>query len=133
MCRVLVIDDTDSVRNVLRLLLEGGGHAVRLAGGGAEGLRLFLEGPADVVFCDLYMPAPDGFRTIRELRRASAGVWIVAVTAAGLSGGDPRPAALEAGADRALLKPFAVSDLLALAAGRPLPPAALFSRPAPAR
>jgi CheY-like chemotaxis protein len=69
MARILVIDDQDSVREVLHLLLEAVGHQVLLAGGGEEVLRTFRREQADLVLCDVFMPGQDGLDVFRELRR----------------------------------------------------------------
>lgn len=83
MARILVIDDDDDVREVIRLMLESGGHEVTDAADGYEGVRRFHENGADIVVTDIVMAGMDGFETIMELRLISPEVKIIAI-----SGGD---------------------------------------------
>jgi CheY-like chemotaxis protein len=113
MHRVLLIEDRDYVREVLRRLLEAEGHRVLLAASGEEGVRLCRLRHAEVVVCDIYLPDRSGLGVIRELRREFPGTRLVA-----MSGGDPRgdsdviAAARGQGADAALQKPFTADALL---------------------
>ena len=113
MARILLIEDHDYLRPLLRMSLETGGHEAAEARDGDEGLRLYLERPADVVVCDLFMPVKDGLETIRELR-VVGDVKIIAIS------GDGPPAssamlrvALGLGAVKALSKPVNGETLLA--------------------
>jgi CheY-like chemotaxis protein len=112
MARILLIDDNDSLRRLLRLQLEAAGHQVREAGNGDDGLRLYQEGPADLVVCDLFMPGKEGLETIRELRRQ----WearIIAISGEGPVGSsDLLRVAEKLGAARALSKPFGGETLI---------------------
>ena len=65
MARILVIDDVDHMRRLLRITLEEAGHQVGEAREGREAMRLLREHPADLVFCDLFMNGQDGLETIR--------------------------------------------------------------------
>jgi CheY-like chemotaxis protein len=113
---VLVIDDDPLARLILRSALESAGHQVSEAAGGAEALRLFRVAPAELVFCDMYMPDGDGLETIPALRREWPRVRIVAV-----SGGsrtisfDALPVAASLGAVLTLRKPLGREDVLAAA------------------
>ena len=113
MAQVLVIDDQADIRDVLKTILEEGGHTVRLAAEGAEALRLHDQSPADVVITDLHMPGMNGLETVRALRERSTAVKIIA-----MSGGDTYMADknLESsvinGADLTLTKPFRMQSLL---------------------
>jgi DNA-binding response OmpR family regulator len=112
MARILVIEDDLQVRGVFREALEGAGHTVTEAENGAAGTRLFRERGADLVITNILMPEKDGFETIRDLRRDSVALPIIAVSA-----GSPRlkmdilKSAALLGASRTLAKPF---DLQAL-------------------
>jgi CheY-like chemotaxis protein len=70
MASVLIVDDQDLVRQMLRLAPESQGIEVRVAGDGDEALRLYREAPADVVVTDIVMPNKEGIETIFELRRS---------------------------------------------------------------
>jgi len=65
--RVLVIDDDEAFRYVLRQTLQGPGVTITEAAGGAEGLRLARSLVPDLIFLDLRMAAPDGFEVLRRL------------------------------------------------------------------
>ena len=112
MARILIIDDNAILRALLQMQLEAVGHEVREAAGGAEGLRLYREEGADLVLCDLVLPAGDGLDTIRALCQPG-GPHVLAMT------GDPDLAS--AGLMRAaeglgilgsLRKPFDEPELL---------------------
>jgi CheY-like chemotaxis protein len=81
--RILVIDDDDGVRDVIKLMLESGGYQVEAAASGYEGVELFRKGGADLVITDILMEGMDGVETIMELRLITPGVKIIAI-----SGGD---------------------------------------------
>jgi CheY-like chemotaxis protein len=122
MTTVLVIDDDDNLRSVLRLILENLGCAVLEARNGKEGLILFRSAGADVVITDLIMPEKEGLETIRELRKGYPGLKIIAI-----SGGEQQHArdnlkmAKFLGANAVLAKPFSADDLAKLI-GSLLPP-----------
>ncbi len=84
MASILVIDDDNHVRPILRLALEEAGHRVREARDGTEGLDLNRQEPADLILCDIFMPGKDGLATLRELRRDFPTVPVVV-----MSGGSP--------------------------------------------
>src|SRR5256886_3615643 len=113
MARILVIDDDVQVRGAVRRILERAGHTVEDVGNGDAGLRATRERPADLIITDIFMPERDGIETIRQLRRESPQVKIIAI-----SGGDRtqtldlRRDAELLGASRALRKPFELSDLV---------------------
>lgn len=67
--RVLVIDDSHTVRRSAEILLAQGGCEVLLAADGFEGLALVASERPDIVFCDLQMPRLDGWRTCAIVRR----------------------------------------------------------------
>jgi len=66
--QILVIDDDEQVRNLVRKALELSGATVRLAAGGREGLELARREPPALVLLDLGMPDLDGWQVLRELR-----------------------------------------------------------------
>ena len=70
--KLLVIDDCPDFSESLRHLLRGLPVQVRIAGTGAQGLRLAADWLPDVVLCDLRMPAPDGLAVARALRAVPA-------------------------------------------------------------
>jgi DNA-binding response OmpR family regulator len=112
MARVLVLDDEELMREALRIALERDGHEVCEAGDGAAGLSLFNERPIDLVITDLIMPNMDGVEMIRDLRRASPKVKIIALSGrGGISIKANLDRALMVGANCALMKPCDFDEL----------------------
>ena len=114
MARVLIIDDDDQVRGVLRRTLERAGHSVVDAADGDAGVRIHREQPADLVITDIFMPGQDGLETIVQLRHEFAEVNIIAVSGGDHTGQmDLRREASLLGASRTLRKPFSPAEFLA--------------------
>ena len=107
--RVLLVEDTESVRRAVALGLQTSGFDVTAVADGAEALAVFAAvGPA-VVVTDLSMPGMDGFELIRTLRVRQVGVPVRVVSARDSS--QDRAAALAAGGDGYLVKPFGLAEL----------------------
>ncbi|HKN96938.1 MAG TPA: response regulator transcription factor [Pseudonocardiaceae bacterium] len=109
MRRVLVVDDDDNVRDVVRRYLEHAGYQVAAAETGEDALRLAGEAPPDLVVLDLMLPGIDGFEVCRRLRQRGA-VPVVMLTARGEE--DDRIAGLQLGADDYVAKPFSPRELV---------------------
>ena len=102
---VLVVDDYPENAEMLAELVASYGHRVRIAGDGAEALALLAAEPASLVFLDVGLPDMDGYEVAAAIRaRLGAGCQIVALT--GFDGQEERAAALRAGCDAFLVKPF---------------------------
>ncbi len=113
MPRILIIDDEQSVRHVVRTILEQAGHTVLEAPDGRRGMALWRKESADVVVTDIFMSDKDGFEVILEIKNAATKPKIIAISGGGQSGlSDLIPTALLLGADRMLLKPFDRQTLL---------------------
>ncbi|MEU4666690.1 response regulator transcription factor [Amycolatopsis sp. NPDC023774] len=106
--RVLVVDDDETVRDVVRRYLEVAGFTVDVAGDGAAGLALFAERDPDLVVLDVMMPGINGLEVCRRLRQVSH-VPIVMLTALGEE--ENRIAGLQLGADDYVTKPFSPKEL----------------------
>ncbi|HEY2060477.1 response regulator transcription factor [Amycolatopsis sp. NBC_01480] len=127
--RVLVVDDDETVRDVVRRYLEVAGFTVDVAGDGAAGLALFARREPDLVVLDVMMPGINGLEVCRRLRQVSQ-VPIVMLTALGEE--ENRIAGLQLGADDYVTKPFSPKELALRVASvlrrarmpRPTPPAA---------
>ena len=110
---ILVIDDDETIRELLRAILEREGYRVLEAPDGGEGLKQFTETPTDLVITDLIMPGKEGIETIRDLRRKFPDVKIIAVSGGGRIGPDSYlKMAKGVGALRTLSKPFDRTVLL---------------------
>lgn len=112
MARVLVVDDHESVRQMLRQALETAGMVVCEAADGEKALDLFRRAPVDVVITDIVMPNKEGIETIFELRRLSSRLKIIAMS--GRDTSEFLGMALKLGADHALHKPIEIRALVNL-------------------
>jgi CheY-like chemotaxis protein len=104
---ILVIDDDEPIRVLLRAMLEREGYRVLDASDGNEGIKQYTETPTDLVITDLIMPEKEGIETIRDLRRKFPDVKIIAISGGGRIGPDTYlKMAKVVGAFRALTKPI---------------------------
>ncbi len=110
MAKVLVVDDSEFMRRVLRNILEAGGHSVIEAGNAAEAVDRFKKEGADIVTMDIVMPSTDGIEAIQRLKEIDQRVRIVMISALGHQKTVLR--ALEAGALDFIIKPFTEDDVL---------------------
>ena len=108
--RILLIDDDERIRTVLRLALEDEGYVIDEAGSGEEGITVFNQHAADIALIDVMLPGMSGFDTCRMLRRVS-DVPVIMVTAR--SDTHDVVAGLEAGADDYVAKPVVAKELAA--------------------
>lgn len=83
MPRILVVDDDEQIRAMLRMTLEREGHAVAEAGDGNKAMYSYAADPADLVIMDIVMPEKEGIETIMELRRQYGDVKIIAISGGG--------------------------------------------------
>ena len=110
--RILVIDDDDQMRVLLRQVMEWAGFEVTEAEDGREGMHKQRRQPADLVITDLIMPEQEGMETIRLLKKEFPQTRIIAISGGGRIGPEAYlPAAQELGADRVFSKPFDVREL----------------------
>ena len=105
---VLVVEDEQKIRDLLRRYLERDGHRVLTTGSGAEAITMSADAQPDVVVLDLGLPDVPGEEVAREIR-AMADVPIVILTAR--SDEQDRIAGLELGADDYVTKPFSPREL----------------------
>lgn len=108
--KVLVIEDEPPIRKFLRISLDSHGYQVTETGTAATGLGHAIAEPPDAVILDLGLPDQDGLEVISRLREWSR-VPIIVLSARGREA--DKVAALDAGADDYLTKPFGVGELLA--------------------
>ena len=108
--RVLVVDDEPAMLRALRINLRVRKYDVTTASTGREALAEARRRPPDAVILDLGLPDVDGIEVIRELRGWSRAPVIVL---SGRTGPGDKIAALDAGADDYVTKPFSMEELLA--------------------
>ncbi len=114
MARILVIDDDDSIRHLLREILEMNGHEVWDAADGRAGVSLYRRSPVDLIITDILMPEKDGVELIMELKEYFPEVRIVAMSGGGrgLDAAFNLRMAQDFGALRVLVKPFSSMDVV---------------------
>ncbi|WP_294498348.1 response regulator transcription factor [uncultured Gemmiger sp.] len=106
---ILVIEDEESIRNVIRAFLEDAGYTVLTAADGAEGIDRFRRFSPDLVLLDVLLPKVDGFTVCKTLRRESR-VPILLLTALGDE--DSQMQGFDALADDYITKPFSMPVVL---------------------
>jgi two-component system, OmpR family, KDP operon response regulator KdpE len=109
---VLVVDDEPQIRRALRTSLEAHGWRVATVGTGEEGVVGAAEQAPDLILLDLGLPDMDGTEVIRRIR-AFSQVPVIVLSVR--EGQQDKVAALDAGADDYVTKPFAMEELLARA------------------
>jgi CheY-like chemotaxis protein len=106
MARILVVEDSPDIRELVRVLLESAGHEVMTASDGQEGVALVREHRPSLVLMDLSLPVLSGWEATREIKAdpATASIPVIAVTAHAMQG--DRERALAAGCDGFVAKPI---------------------------
>jgi DNA-binding NtrC family response regulator len=113
MARILVIDDQDAIRRLVRRALELHGHQVMDASDGEMGMQLQERQPADVVITDIFMPGQDGILTLRQIRKQFPATKVIVISGGDSTGLlDMRRDAELLGAVKSLQKPFTAAELL---------------------
>lgn len=113
MARILVIDDEDAYRQMIRQMLEQAGYDVLEVSNGKDGLNVYQAEKPDLVITDLIMPEQEGIETIIGLRRENPDARIIAISGGGrIAATDFLPIARKFGARHVLAKPFRREQLL---------------------
>ena len=114
MAQILVIEDDEQIRGLIREVLEESGHEVLESSDGEDGLKKFSLNPTFLVITDILMPGMEGLETIRHLRTEVPTAKIITISG-GLEGKGVNVLELakKFGATRILAKPFDLSQLLA--------------------
>jgi two-component system chemotaxis response regulator CheY len=117
LARILIVDDSLTVREQVRQALETTDHAIAEASDGVEGLERLAAGDVDLVLCDINMPRMSGLEMLEELRNRGSKVPIIMLTTEGQPSMIRR--AKDCGAKGWIVKPFrpqlllmAISNLL---------------------
>lgn len=112
---ILVVDDMDEIRALLRRLLEGWGYRVMTAEGGREAVSIALSEKPDIILMDIYMPGGDGLTAAQQIHTdaRTGDIPIVAISAYGDLGLDTdfRKQALSAGCTQYISKPIDIDKL----------------------
>src|SRR4029077_11839307 len=108
---ILVIDDEEPIRALLRIALEGAGNEVREAANGGLGLALYRARSAHLIITDLVMPEMDGLEMMLEVTRNFFNVKVISISA-GLEGEVPLHVAKLLGARQTFQKPLDMETLL---------------------
>lgn len=109
---ILLVDDDESIVEILATSLRDRGFQVIIAADGQVGLTAALALPIDIIFTDVEMPQMTGLELLQALKAAKPGIPVIVMT------GSPdkyRETALTTGADAVIGKPFDLSDVLAVA------------------
>jgi len=111
--RILIIEDQDDNRTIMRDLLNTAGYRLIEAVDGEEGVKLAQSERPDLILMDIQLPILDGYEATRRIRASVElkSVPIIAVTSYALSGDDAKARA--AGCDCYVAKPFSPRELLA--------------------
>jgi CheY-like chemotaxis protein len=113
MKKILVIDDEEQIRLLIKVILSKEGYNVDVAENGLIGLEMINDGSYDVIITDLLMPEKEGLETIREIMMANPETKIIAISGGGLKGDlDFLEIAKLFGAKVTLSKPFTKRQLL---------------------
>ncbi len=112
--RILVVEDQEDNRLILRDLLTSAGYEIIEALDGEDGVRLTEQDPPDLILMDIQLPVLDGYEAARRIKANPAlrHIPIIAVTSYALSGDDIKARA--AGCDAYIAKPYSPRELLAM-------------------
>lgn len=114
MAKILAVDDSASMRQMVSFTLKGAGHEVYEASDGAEALKVAKsKGSVDLVISDINMPNMDGISLIKELRQLPDYKFTPILMLTTESGADKKGEGKAAGATGWIVKPFNPDQLLA--------------------
>ncbi len=112
MKNILVIDDKEDVRNLIKAVLTNYGFNVIEADSGRVGMQLLRAQNLDLVVCDINMPGMDGYETLIAVRESSDTAPIPFILMTGLVSRDGFRRGMANGADDYLVKPFTTDELV---------------------
>lgn len=118
MKHILVIDDEEPIRTLLRNVLEAEGYSVCMAQNGQQALRLFDKYHADLIITDVFMPEWDGLEVIAKMRLRRPELPVIAISGGGrMDKRDVLHIAQALGAACVMPKPIELDDLIAAIRG----------------
>ena len=109
--RLLIVEDSQTLADTLRATLTEEGHVCDHAANGVLALQFIAQHPYDLLVLDWMLPGRDGLEVLKALRSSGAATQVLMLSARDTVA--DRVAALDAGADDYLVKPFALDELLA--------------------
>jgi DNA-binding response OmpR family regulator len=109
---ILIIDDTEDIRNLIASVLTNYGFTVREAPNGQLGVQMIADEKPDLVICDVNMPAMGGYETLAAVRESSNTATIPFILMTGLVSRDGFRRGMVSGADDYLVKPFTPDELI---------------------
>ncbi len=107
--KILIVEDERSMREVLKILLEGENHEVTTASDGIEGLACIEKDIFDLVITDMKMPKSDGFEVLKKIKEISPDTIVIMITAFGTK--DSAVEAMKLGAYDYIHKPFNIDEI----------------------
>jgi two-component system response regulator PilR (NtrC family) len=107
--KILIVEDEKSMREVLKILLEGEGHEVTTASDGAEGLSCIEKDIFDLVITDVKMPKADGFEVLKRIKETAPDTVVIMITAFGNR--ETATQAMKFGAYDFISKPFNIDEI----------------------
>ncbi len=110
--RVLVIDDSNTIRRSAEIFLKQGGHEVMLAEDGFDALAKVNDSQPDLIFCDILMPRLDGYQTCAIIKRNEKFASTPVVMLSSKDGVFDRARGRMVGSQEYLTKPFTKTQLL---------------------
>jgi two-component system OmpR family response regulator len=110
LCRILVVDDEESIRNLLCETLRLGGFTPTAAKSGADAISLIRREAFDLVLLDINMPIVDGFKVLEKIKALKKELPIIMLSAR--SDKSDVIAGLKDGADDYISKPFSIEELI---------------------
>jgi len=113
MAKILAVDDSASMRQMVSFTLKGAGHDVVEASDGVDALEKAKSNQVDLVLTDVNMPNMDGVTLIKELRALPSYKFTPMLTLTTESGMDKKMEGKQAGATGWIVKPFSPDQLLA--------------------
>ena len=110
--KVLVIDDSNTIRRSAEIFLKQGGHEVLLAEDGFDALAKVYDFLPDVIFCDILMPRLDGYQTCAIIKKNSRFSGVPVIMLSSKDGVFDKARGRMVGAQEYLTKPFTKDQLL---------------------
>jgi DNA-binding response OmpR family regulator len=111
--RILVVEDSDSIRHLIETLVSARGHEVEAVSTGSRGIDSAVTRPPDAILLDLHLAGTfDGFAVCRKLREVEATRNVPIIVISAMTDDASKQQALEAGATAYYTKPFSPTALL---------------------